>query len=520
MAWPSVSDDHPLDCGACKSTGSEGEEGLTNSVPFAIGAEPHCPLHAVVLGDRMRILGPLLAILGVLVALSAMAEPPANHTSAGQIAAEFLAAFNGGDRPAYEGYLRDHWPGFKDAVDYAELRAQSGGFDVVSRTPGSDTAQQEVVKARLADDFQTFEVEVGPGPGHPIQRLSFTSADRPASIPAPTRVPPAQIGRLVDAELAAMGDFSGAVLVAREGRPIYSRAEGFADRAHGVRNTAQTRFRIASMGKMFTAVAILQLSQARKLDLDATVGSILTEYPNAEFGRGVTVRQLLTHTGGAGDFMSKLWADNYLRLNTPADYIALFGGRSPAFKPGSRFDYANYGFIVLGRMVEVVSGESYEDYLRAHIFEPAGMFSSGLNAPPIEASQLATSYVKTVDGYGPPPPPFQGAATPAGGAYTTVGDLLAFANALDGWRLLDRKHTQLLLAPKVKGDDGEYAFGFEVRDTNGVNDVGHDGGGPGENGGLRILNKGEVTVIALSNVAPTWRANWLCEYIAARIRVQ
>ncbi len=279
------------------------------------------------------------------------------------------------------------------------MRAQTGGYNVVEIKEATAKAVEEVVKSRLADDYFTFKVEIGEESGHPIKSLSFTPTDRPLGVPAPQRVSAADVGHLVDNELAAMGDFSGAVMFAVNGRGVYSRAEGLADRTSDIPNTTDTRFRIASMGKMFTAVAIMQLNQAGKLDLDATVSSFITDYPNTDFARTVTVRELLTHTGGAGDFMSKKWADNYTKLNTPADYITLFGTRPPEFKPGSKFSYANYGYVVLGRIVEVASAQSYEDYLRDHIFEPSGMTHSGLNAPPIETSVLAVAYVKTAAGY-------------------------------------------------------------------------------------------------------------------------
>lgn len=269
---------------------------------------------------------------------------------------------------------------------------------------------------------------------------------------------------------------------------------------------------------MFTAVAIMQLVQAGKLDLNAPIGRYLDNYPNAEFAKRVTTQQLLTHTGGAGDFMSQKWKDNYTHLRTSADYISLFGSRPPNFPPGSRFDYANYGYIVLGRIIEIVSGQPYEQYLQAHIFKPAGMTRSGLNEQPAEASVLATSYVKVANQYQPPPAPFTGYATAAGGAYSTAPDLLAFANALTQHSLLDKAHTETLMTGKVKGDESLYAYGFEDRTANGIRDIGHDGGGPGQNGGFRILDNGRAVVIALSNVAPTWRADKLCAFIAARLR--
>ncbi len=426
--------------------------------------------------------------------------------------------FNAGDRARYQDFLQSRWPAFKDADSFAQMRDQTGGYVFVK--PGQVTRGEarEIVKSRLADDYWSFDVQMAAGTGGKIERLAFTPTDRPTGIAPPARVPTAAIGRLVDREIAALGDFSGVVAIELNGRPIYVRASGLADKERRVPNTLDTRFGMASMGKMFTAVAIMQLVQDGRIDLDAPIGAYIKEYPNPEFARTVTVRELLTHTGGAGDFFSKLWADNVDHLKTPADYVALFGSRPPEFKPGSRFSYANYGFIVLGRIVEEASGQPYDDYLERHVFAPAHMTSTSLrSADPRSATALA--YVK--DGYPAPPPGMMTRpsrdATPAGGAFTTAPDMLAFAAALTGHRLLDAAHTSLLLTPQVQGDSGPDSFGFQIFDQDGVRWIGHDGGGPGENGGFRVLANGGAVVIVLSNVAPSWRGDKLCAFITARL---
>ena len=141
-------------------------------------------------------------------------------------------------------------------------------------------------------------------------------------------------------------------------------------------NEIDTKFRFGSMGKMFTAVAALQLIQAGKLALDAPIAKYLPDYPNKEVA-AVTIEQLLTHTGGTGNIFSPEYFDHRLETREHQDYIKLFGNRGPMFPPGSRWDYSNYGMILLGRIIEVVSGQSYYDYTRAHIFEPLGMTATG-----------------------------------------------------------------------------------------------------------------------------------------------
>jgi Beta-lactamase len=150
------------------------------------------------------------------------------------------------------------------------------------------------------------------------------------------------VRKRVDAEVAA-DRFAGAVLVAKDGRPVFEQAYGMADREDHVPNTLKTRFRIGSMNKMFTAVATLQLVAAGKLGLDDPLGKYLTDYPNKEAASKVTIRHLLTHMGGTGDFFGPEFDQHRLELRTHEDYVKLFGSRPLKFEPGSKWEYSNYG---------------------------------------------------------------------------------------------------------------------------------------------------------------------------------
>ena len=299
-----------------------------------------------------------------LVALATTASGSATASGgspAQTMAGAYLAVFDRGDPAAYSAFVRAHWPTFSPKDDEFvgkadRSREQSGGYDLVKVVEASGSLVTEVVRSHLADDYFRLEIEVAAAPGHAIQRLSLTPIARPTDVAPPSRLSTPELIRLVDRNIQDMGNFSGAALIARNGRVVYTRAGGLADREHAVPNTLATRFRMASMGKVFTAVAVMQLVQAGKIDLNATVGAYLKDYPNADVARTVTIAELLTQTGGTGDFMSQQWADNIARLNTPADYVAMFGTKPPAFKPGSKFDYSNFGYVVLGRIVEVVSG--------------------------------------------------------------------------------------------------------------------------------------------------------------------
>ncbi len=176
---------------------------------------------------------------------------------------------------------------------------------------------------------------------------------------------------------AETGEFSGAVLVARDGRTLFEGAYGLADREQNIANTPLTQFRVGSMNKMLTAAAVLQLVQAGKVRLDATLDTYLPDYPNADLASRISIHHLLTHTGGTGDIFGPQFTANRLQLRNTSDYLELYATRDLLFNPGARWAYSNYGFMLLGAVVERVSGMSYDDYIAARVLAPAGMTTTG-----------------------------------------------------------------------------------------------------------------------------------------------
>jgi CubicO group peptidase (beta-lactamase class C family) len=171
----------------------------------------------------------------------------------------------------------------------------------------------------------------------------------------------------------AEDSFSGVVAVARNGTVMYERAAGIANRSRGTPMTLDTKLQIASITKIFTQVAILQLEQAGKLALTDTVGKFLPAYPNTTVRSKVTVDQLLHHRSGVGSFWNAEFMSRHASIHTVSDYMALFDRDSLLFQPGTADEYSNGGYVLLGAIIERVSGQSYHDYVRTHIFEPAGM---------------------------------------------------------------------------------------------------------------------------------------------------
>jgi CubicO group peptidase (beta-lactamase class C family) len=234
------------------------------------------------------------------------------------------------------------------------------------------------------------------------------------------------------------------------------------------------------------------------------VGKYVPDYPNRDVANKVTIHQLLTHTGGTGDFFGPEFSAHRLELKTLNDYVKLFGSRAPTFEPGSRFAYSNYGMILLGVVIERVTGRSYYDYVAENVYKPAGMTRTGSEPESEVVADRSVGYTRA--GGGPLRPntyslPYRG--IPAGGGYSTVGDLLRFATALMNHKLLDAEYSALLITGKVEGFPGRlYAYGFEDGRKEGSGAVGHGGGAPGMNGDLRIYPKLGYVVAVLSNLDP------------------
>ena len=315
--------------------------------------------------------------------------------------------------------------------------------------------------------------------------------------------------------LAANDKFSGAYLIAQDGKILAAKAYGWSNREMKTPNTLETKFRMGSMNKMFTAVAILQLVAAGRISLEGTVGEYLPDYPNKDIATKVTIRELLDHTGGTGDFFGPEFRANRLSLKTHADYVVLFGTRAPLFEPGTKDAYSNYGFLLLGNIIERVSGVSYYDYLAKNVFEPAGMADTASlpEEQPVSGRALAYmsqkgSWVSAADSL-----PYRG--TSAGGGYTTVGDLLKFAQALQDEKLIPKRLLNDATTPHNHAGDYGYGFGMSGQGTL-LQHYGHNGGAPGMNGDLIVFPALKRVVVVLSNFGPPVAQN-LADFYANRM---
>ncbi|MFL6601764.1 MAG: serine hydrolase domain-containing protein [Steroidobacteraceae bacterium] len=459
---------------------------------------------------RRNFVGASLALACISRSARAAEAAPIGIESR-QWLARWLAAFNSARASTYAAFVRAHMPSLVPYLDEdLGVRETAGGFILLR---SEETTPREItawVRDRNWDRFSRVVLTIGDGR---IEDLSFVGAPAPANFAVrrlSERNALGQLRRKLRAE-AAGGRFSGAVLVAKGDTILFREAYGAQTVAPARAARPETRFCIGSMGKMFTAVAVLQLIQDRRLHLTNTIAALLPAYPDTPLAREVTVEHLLTHSGGTGDFFGADYDAHQAELRTPSDFVRLFGNREPAFPPGSRWGYSNFGFILLGAIVEQVSSMPWDAYLEAHVFRVAGMTSTSPLASDGNTAEPCTGAAQTRLR----PLPFY-VGLPAGGGYSTLGDLHLFSAALRETRLLDAAHLDLLTRARIAAGSAQWSLGLRVAVRNGASYYGHAGSAPGVNADFAAYPGSGYQTIVLSNRGHPHAAN-VADYIGARL---
>jgi D-alanyl-D-alanine carboxypeptidase len=338
-----------------------------------------------------------------------------------------------------------------------------------------------------------------------------------ASTESPSPNAPAKIEAAPVNELQAYLDsvandnkLSGVLLIAKDGVTVASKAAGIANKATNAPIDLNTKFNLGSMNKMFTSVAIAQLAQSGKLSFTDTVGKHLPDYPNKEVAEKVTIHHLLTHTSGLGMYWNEKFMAQREKLLTVAAHLPLFASDPLLFPPGEKFQYSNSGYMLLGAIVEKLSGQDYYSYVQEHVYKPAGMNDTGFYEPGKEIPNLAVGYSRMSRDGTVSEEARENTNTrevrggPAGGGYSTAPDLVKFQQALLSYKLLDKTHTELVTTGKVDGPRGmgRYGYGFGDNDAGGKHSVGHNGGSPGIAANFEMYPESGYTAVALMNADP------------------
>lgn len=450
-------------------------------------------------------------LLGAGLALTCCPYGARSATPPGDWLRRWLTAFNDAGAATYPAFVKQHAPSLLPYLDEdLGVREASGGFVLL----GSEAEDREVtalVRDRNWDRLSSVTLSIG---DDKLDDIAFAAPPAAAGGAAIPRLREADALRALDGKLrieAAADRFSGTVLVAKGDRLLLREAYGAADAVGGRKVTADTRFCIGSAGKMFTAVAVLRLVQQGRLQLSDTIAMRVPGYPNTPLARSVTVRHLLSHTGGTGDFFGPEYDTHAAELLTPANFVQRFGAREPLFPPGSRWGYSNFGYILLGAMLEGVSGERWDTHLERAVLRPSGMTATSPRASPADTAVPLNGAAQT----GLKPLPHY-VGLPAGGGYSTITDLHRFAAALRSGTLLDPAHLRLLTTPHVAAGSANWSLGLRLAERNGAPTWGHRGSAPGVSADFACFPASDYTVVVLCNRGHPHAVN-AADFIGSRL---
>jgi CubicO group peptidase (beta-lactamase class C family) len=449
----------------------------------------------------------LALILAAVIPAAAQTESPAEKR-----AKELVQLLSAGSRAEFKKYVEANFGGQMARLPmdrhlnfFSSVYEGSRGYEISgvqdNTTPNQVTM---LVKNKLTGEWDALFVSVEAEAPYKIAGIGFRPPKPPVS--ETKKLSEKEAGRELEAfvkRLAAADVFSGAVLLAKDGVPVYKGAFGMANKDFDSANRVDTKFNLGSMNKMFTAVAIAQLVEKGKLSFDDPLSKFIPDFPDKESADKIKIKHLLSHTAGLGGYFSDKW-DSKSRgdIRTVDDMMALAkADEKLQFEPGSKWQYSNTGMLVLGKVIEIVAGQSYYDYVRENIAKPAGMTNTDCYELDKVNHNLAVGYDKQYTDTGVT---FGNnifmhvmRGGPQGGGYSTVEDLLKFAQALQGGKLVGLEYVKILTTAKPELNSPDYGFGFQINP--GGKSFGHSGGFPGINSNLDMYTGPGWTAIVMSN---------------------
>ncbi|PWB24019.1 serine hydrolase [Flavobacterium sp. HTF] len=305
------------------------------------------------------------------------------------------------------------------------------------------------------------------------------------------------------------GQFNGSALVAENGKVIFKKGFGSANMEWNIPNEPDTKFRLGSITKQFTAFLIVKLAEEGKIKLDVPITTYLPDYPKAN-GDKITIHNLLTHTSGIPNYTNdpNFFKDKARNPYTPEEFVKTFDKLPLEFAPGEKFSYSNSGYFLLGYIIEKISGKSYEQYLQEVILTPLQMTSTGYDHSDIIIKNRAAGYEK--EGKKLKNATYIDMSIPyaAGSLYSTVEDLYLWDQTLYGTKLLSENSMQLLFKPYIKSWDDYYGYGWSIEEVaNGdkgkIKVIEHGGGIPGFNTIISRIPADKNLIVLLNNTGGT-----------------
>ena len=295
--------------------------------------------------------------------------------------------------------------------------------------------------------------------------------------------------------------FNGSVLVAHKGKVIYKNGFGLANMEWNIPNETNTKFRIASVTKPFTAMLVMQLVAENILDLQKPITTYLKDYPK-ENGSKITIHHLLTHSSG----LRRDVETEQKQFHNPKQLVKIFDNEPLLFKPGEKFEYSNAGYILLGYILETVTKKSYKDLLEENIFKPLSMKNSGFYRHRLLLENRSSGYNNNFIDYQNSNYRDFSNAYSAGAIYSTVEDMFLFDQALYSDKILPKKYMDLILTKYIPADfGGHYGYGVELvkkpigNSTDMIETIGHSGSLPGFSAVYTSIPSSQSAIIFLSN---------------------
>ncbi len=441
---------------------------------------------------------------------------------------EMIQALNSGDYATMRAYFETQSDpnGFENALGRYHL---SRGYDLrrVELVPNRGDLVAGIVRNRITGDEDYVAVRIEPQAPH---RIILFQARVPDEVAASWKLKPVistavtETDRLqeIGSYLKRMGDadiFSGAIVIARDGKPVFAHAYGYADRGKKIPNTVDTPFLLGSITKLFTGLAVGQLVEQGKLSYDDPLAKFLPDYPDPESARKIQVKHLLSHTSGLGDYLgTQAYLDAIDSMVTAKAYVDILPRKPPAFEPGTKWAYSNIGFVLLGRVIEIASGQDYYDYIQKNVFAPAGATNASFPLQPkdgVALVPLAYPYEFSSKGV---LKDFQNKlgvlarrGNGAGNASASALDLIKLSSAMRDGRIVKAETFRLHSTAKPELSSATYGYGFIAGPYLGRPFVGHNGRAPGPCTEFGELRDTSYTIAVLSNV------DFVCRAVTQRI---
>lgn len=463
---------------------------------------------------RVAVGAVLVAALLAPVA-SLQAQPAAEAAARSRLEA-LVGALNDGTAPTLRRFVSEAFaPGFQQAFGIntlvgrlAGLHARSQRLSFRGEITASGREARVALHNTLTGEVDSLLVVVEPEAPYHIGGLNprpgAGGVAEPESAPRDDAEMAGRLRAFV-ARLATANAFSGVVLLARDGEPLVFEAHGLADRNYEVPVRRDTKFNIGSMNKTFTASIIGQLVDEGVIRWDDPLSRFLPDFPDSASAARVQIHHLLSHTSGLGSYLNRRFMESSrLRWRTVDDYMALARPDSLRFEPGTRYRYSNTGFLVLGKVIEVVTGKPYEEVVAERIYRRAGMTASNSFDVDLVVPGLAVSYSRmaTDSGLTWRNTLFEHVIRggPAGGGFSTAPDLLRYAEALRAGKIVSRSTLERMRTPRHAMGTNQYGYGYVIYGGPGLPTAfGHGGDFEGVDADLMLFGDSGLVLIVLAN---------------------